>query len=356
MCFSAAKSTPEDKDAQKKSKEIDALLTQERKKINEEIKLLLLGPGESGKSTFFKQMKIIQKDGGYSKDEKEQYRFIIIGNCITQMKVLVNASMKFGYELLPESRGPAERITSLPTQTDAYRPRENLSDCELLWKDKAIKDAYTRRDVDFQLNDSVQYFFDRLHIFKEDAWIPDEQDILRARVRTTGIDEAFFNFDDMYFRMVDVGGQRTERRKWIHCFEGVTSVLFCSSLSEYDQKLREDPTQNRMHESILLFGEICNSNWFRNSSIMLFLNKIDLFKEKIEKKDLTCCFPDYQGGCNYSNATAFIQQRFNEKNLQPTRALYTHFTCAVDTSNILFVFKAVKETIIKSIVDNIGFF
>lgn len=46
--------------------------------------------------------------------------------------------------------------------------------------------------------------------------------------------------------MLDVGGQRSERRKWIHCFDGVTVVLFCASLSEYDQVLREDMTQVRM--------------------------------------------------------------------------------------------------------------
>ena len=39
--------------------------------------------------------------------------------------------------------------------------------------------------------------------------------------------------------MVDVGGQRSERRKWIHCFENVTSIMFLVALSEYDQFLVE---------------------------------------------------------------------------------------------------------------------
>lgn len=39
--------------------------------------------------------------------------------------------------------------------------------------------------------------------------------------------------------MVDVGGQRSERRKWIHCFESVTSIIFLVALSEYDQVLAE---------------------------------------------------------------------------------------------------------------------
>jgi len=193
-------------------------------------------------------------------------------------------------------------------------------------------------------------FFDRAPNFIDPNFLPDDQDVLRARVRTTGIDEAYFTFDDMYFRMVDVGGQRTERRKWIHCFEGVTSVLFCASLAEYDQRLREDGSQNRMIESLQLFGEICNSTWFRTSSLMLFLNKVDIFKEKIQVKDLSCLFPDYNGGKKYEPAAKFLHEKFNAENQMPGRTIYTHFTCAVDTNNILFVFRAVKGTIMNSIL------
>ena len=97
--------------------------------------------------------------------------------------------------------------------------------------------------------------------------------------------------------MLDVGGQRSERRKWIHCFDCVTAVLFCASLSEYDQTLREDDTQNRMKESLLLFDEICNSPWFRDTAFILFLNKTDLFRDKIQRVPLTVCFPQYNGFC-----------------------------------------------------------
>ena len=99
--------------------------------------------------------------------------------------------------------------------------------------------------------------------------------------------------------MVDVGGQRSERRKWIHCFESVTSIIFVTSLSEYDQVLLEeknqvrkwiqitisptDGSQNRMAESLVLFESVINSRWFLCTSIILFLNKIDIFKNKLPK-------------------------------------------------------------------------
>ena len=46
--------------------------------------------------------------------------------------------------------------------------------------------------------------------------------------------------------MFDVGGQRSERKKWIHCFENVTSIIFCVALSEYDQVLLEESSQVRL--------------------------------------------------------------------------------------------------------------
>jgi len=154
--------------------------------------------------------------------------------------------------------------------------------------------------------------------------------------------------------MVDVGGQRTERRKWIHCFDSVTSILFCSALSEYDQKLREDSTQNRMVESLLLFNEICNSTWFKNTAIILFLNKIDLFEEKIKVKDLKNYFPDYNGGLEKEPALKFIQDRFQQQNQNNSRKIYVHFTCAVDTQNIIFVFQAVRETLLTQVLGDLG--
>ena len=95
--------------------------------------------------------------------------------------------------------------------------------------------------------------------------------------------------------MFDVGGQRSERKKWIHCFEGVTSIIFCVALSGYDLVLAEDEEMNRMMESMKLFDSICNNKWFVETSIILFLNKKDLFEDKIRHSPLTICFPEYKG-------------------------------------------------------------
>lgn len=71
--------------------------------------------------------------------------------------------------------------------------------------------------------------------------------MLHSRLRTTGITETLFELGQLNFRMMDVGGQRSERKKWIHCFEGVQCLLFMVALSGYDQSLLEDQNAVSWH-------------------------------------------------------------------------------------------------------------
>jgi len=352
--------TADSKDKQKRSNEIDSILSKRQKQSAEEVKLLLLGPGESGKSTIFKQMKILQVGGGFTQEELQQYRYIVYGNCITQMRVLVTACDKLGLEYESDNKARSQRMLELQGGGDAWSAQV-AEDIRALWNDAAIQKTYEHRDRDFQLNDSASYFFNNIDRFMKPDFIPNEQDVLRARVRSTGIDEAEFDFEDLQFRMLDVGGQRSERRKWIHCFDCVTAVLFCASLSEYDQTLREDDSQNRMKESLLLFDEICNSPWFRDTTFILFLNKMDLFREKIQKIPLSTCFPEYKDpdasekleDC-VNKAGEYIKQKFLSQNNSPHR-IFTHMTCAISTENVQFVFKSVRQTLMDEVLGDLGF-
>jgi hypothetical protein len=102
-----------------------------------------------------------------------------------------------------------------------------------------------------------------------------------------------------------------------------------------------------MLESLKVFEYICRCPYFAHTDILLFLNKRDIFEREIVRTDLTCIFPDYEGGCNYDNALACIKDKFQQVfNAAPRppgghlASLYTHVTCATDTNQVKFVFAA----------------
>lgn len=201
--------------------------------------------------------------------------------------------------------------------------------------------------------DSTPYFFKEIDRLSQPDYLPTEDDVLRARTKTTGIYETRFIMGNLGIHMFDVGGQRSERKKWIHCFEAVTSIIFCVALSEYDQVLLEEAGQNRMTESLVLFDSVINSRWFARSSIILFLNKIDLFTEKLPRAPLEDWFPDYTGGADANKAAKYILYRFTQVNRAKLN-IYPHLTQATDTGNIRIVFAAVKETILQNALRDSG--
>jgi len=312
-------------------------------------KLLLLGAGESGKSTLFKQMITIYGKG-FPEAERKTYTNIIFNNMLTSIKTLAQQSANYG----PVSAS----VESSKRAVEECKGDEDIDKAlgahiKVLWKDAGIQATYQQRSL-YQLTDSAAYFFDKIDEVCSPGYIPTEQDILRCRVRTTGIVENDFVIDGNQFKMYDVGGQRNERKKWIHCFENVTAVLFVAAISEYDQVLYEDENTNRMVEALNLFEEICNSRWFRDTSMILFLNKRDLFAEKIKKVSLSVCFQDYSGPSTYEAGTVFIKDQFESKNRNPEKQVYSHITCATDTDNVAAVFNAVKDIIIRKSLNEAG--
>lgn len=79
---------------------------------------------------------------------------------------------------------------------------------------------------------------------------------------------------------------------------------------------------NRMQEAMTLFESVANSRWFIKTSIILFLNKIDLFRTKLPHSPLAATFPDYKGGNNYDAACAFLLEKFLGLNQSPSKSIY----------------------------------
>jgi len=328
---------------------IDAGIAKEKKDRRLRVKLLLLGAGESGKSTIAKQMKILHLNG-FTDEERRDFKPIIWSNTIGSIRVLVEAAQNMNISI--ENKETAQHVLEEDYFGGELSPNI-VNDVKILWRDKGIKQAFVRSN-EFQLNDSAEYYLNEIDRIGSENYIPTVQDVLRSRAKTTGIIETEFEVDDTRFNMVDVGGQRSERRKWMHCFENVTAVIFCAALSGYDLKLYEDENTNRMHEALKLFKDICNTKWFSDTAIILFLNKKDLFLKKITKIPLTVCFPDYTGSNTYEEASQFIEDQFLAQNENPNKLIYTHRTCATDTQNIEVVFRAVKDIILNGLLLRMG--
>ncbi|XP_020952754.1 guanine nucleotide-binding protein G(o) subunit alpha isoform X1 [Phacochoerus africanus] len=347
----------EERAALERSKAIEKNLKEDGISAAKDVKLLLLGAGESGKSTIVKQMKIIHEDG-FSGEDVKQYKPVVYSNTIQSLAAIVRAMDTLGIEYGDKERkADAKMVCDVVSRMEDTEPfsAELLSAMMRLWGDSGIQECFNR-SREYQLNDSAKYYLDSLDRIGAADYQPTEQDILRTRVKTTGIVETHFTFKNLHFRLFDVGGQRSERKKWIHCFEDVTAIIFCVALSGYDQVLHEDETTNRMHESLMLFDSICNNKFFIDTSIILFLNKKDLFGEKIKKSPLTICFPEYTGPNTYEDAAAYIQTQFESKNRSPNKEIYCHMTCATDTNNIQVVFDAVTDIIIANNLRGCGLY
>jgi len=208
----------------------------------------------------------------------------------------------------------------------------------------------------------ITYYVQNAKRFAKPDYLPTQDDVIRAKLRTTGITETQFNVGGTEFVMVDVGGQRSECRKWLHCFVDVSAVIFLVAINEYDMVLEEDSKTNRMEESLKLFQKLTGSQWFEETSFILFLNKSDLFKVKIQKRPLKDYFEDYETFVKdldnsdnlgeYEKSCEYIKHQYIEA-FNGTR-LYPFVTCAVDTENCEKVFLAVRDTVISTALSGAG--
>ncbi|KAL4239343.1 Guanine nucleotide-binding protein subunit alpha-12 [Mactra antiquata] len=338
----------QEKTARIRSKEIDDGIKKEKIQFRRTVKILLLGAGESGKSTFLKQMRIIHGDD-FSDQQYMEYRNIVYSNIIKGMRVLIDARDKLNIPWGDDTNiKHAQFVFAYDNSKVDDKVFQNYVDSlQHLWSDSGILTAFDRRR-EFQLGDSMRYFMSNIERIGDMGYIPVKLDILHARKATKGIIEHKFDIKGIPFLFVDVGGQRSQRQKWFQCFEGITSILFLASSSEFDQVLMEDRKTNRLTESCDIFETIINNKTFSKVSIILFLNKTDLLEEKVKVVSIKDSFSDFEGDPHcLEDVQNYILGLFDERRRERSKPLFHHFTTAIDTENIKFVFQAVKDIILQ---------
>jgi len=363
--------------------------------------MLLLGAGESGKSTILKQMRLLYGTE-LSDDDLRMYGVVVRSNIVVATRKLCGYLRNLGLE---EELDRESRINSAPvgenledgdhsvmTCRQAYdelmaylveftvppkemgasnvegggtdwvgqSPRAGMSanndakhflahheSIRILCQSKTMKQVWAKRAT-VNVVDSHKEFLNDIPRIASPDYKPTTQDVLIARVRTTQVVMERYRIDGIDFEMYDVGGQRSQRRKWIDCFDQVTAVIFVVALSEYDQTLAEDKRINRMVEALTLFRHVSNHRAFENSSIVLLMNKMDIFREKIMYSDIAAQreFSDYAGPAkDFNHGVAYFVQKFKNCLVDELDDSFIHVTCATDTNNMEVVLDSARAII-----------
>mmetsp|Transcript_25376 Transcript_25376/g.37370 ORF Transcript_25376/g.37370 Transcript_25376/m.37370 type:complete len:424 (+) Transcript_25376:154-1425(+) len=397
------------------SSKVDKHLLEAKQEEEGKVKLLLLGAGESGKSTIFKQMRILY--GAPRSDEDLRYYGVYVrSNIIVAIKKLCQLLQNLNLtSQLEEESGSAEGgmtareafdeimahivNSSAPPETAKMNggsqdpatdedgndgegaaivrdwvgqvqragvaPNEDSrlflrhkEAIQVLWQSNTMKEVWAKR-AQINVIDGHKEYFQNINRIGSPTFRPTTQDILLARVRTTTVTMERYRIDGIDFEMYDVGGQRSERRKWIDCFDGVDAVIFVAALSEYDQQLVEARRTNRMLEALELFRSVCNNRSFANTSIMLFLNKKDIFADKINYSDIVAQrpFSDYPGAPNdFDQGVLYFIQKFKDCLIDDEFSdNFIHVTCATDTNNMEFVLDSTRTIIMTDNLRRSGF-
>ena len=349
------------------------------------LRMLLLGAGESGKSTICRQMRILY---GTPMTEEELDMFVVVirSNVIVAMRKLcghiealgleaelcADTACKRAYEKVtkvlgditaqdaPQSMTNENQLlmwhynekAGIVSSYEAYMFLEIWKDMKILWNTKVMQEVWRQRNS-LNIIDGHRRFLEDLPRIAAERYRPTHEDVLLCRMRTYKIVREEYSIGGVEVELIDVGGQRSERKKWMHLLQGLDAVIFVAALSEYDQVLSEARRCNRMIEAIELFRSVYNNKAFAHTSIILFLNKKDLFIEKIKTSNIRDQqeFSDYSGlDNNFDDGVRYFIDKFKtcltRKEISDN---FIHVTNATDTANMEFVFDSTKSIVMSDV-------
>lgn len=309
------------------------------------IRVLVLGISNCGKSTFARQMKILHCNG-FNNDEVNNYREVLIQNLMLGFREII-ASMD---DNIPKNLKKAVKFFNEANAYGTPLSDDLISKAQKIWEDETVQEVLeSSRNLEYR--SSLKYMMDNIDRVHDDNWRPTNDDILHARQRTTGIIETKFTRDKYEWSLIDVGGQKVERKKWLHTQQNLNAVIYFAALDEYDVMSEEDSKITKLEESMLVWEETLKGEALKGVPVILFLNKVDIFKEKIKSVPLKKTYKKYKGGDDLDSATEFIKDLYGVKITSESvigpMDLFWHVICALDTEGIRLVFDAVKDFIFR---------
>ncbi|TFK56374.1 G-alpha-domain-containing protein [Heliocybe sulcata] len=226
-----------------------------------------------------------------------------------------------------------------------------------LWRDRVVRWVLEQKRI--RLEESSGFYLDEIERITAKKYIPTDEDVLKARLKTLGVIEHSFTLSSGFARGVewkiyDVGGARSQRQAWAPYFEDVNAIIFLAPISAFDQQLAEDPRVNRLEDSLLLWKMVVSNKLLANVNVVLFLNKCDLLRTKIESGvKLNRHLYSYGDRPNdYESVKKYFYNKFGVMHQQYTpnkdRELYIHFTSVTDTRRTHTIINNVRDIILKA--------
>lgn len=371
-CLSSKKQD-EDFDSPFKSRSIDSISSLSSKQDLNMVKLLLLGGGESGKSTVLKQFKLLY-GLEYTQTERLQFASYIKKNIMDNMLLLCLAlyGQDSGHALVSSEAfltvcpNASELLEAGGTPTCATAlTSSNYEHILTLWKHAAIQSMWSKRSELHVLDNTATFLSSRntLENIAHESYSPDNNAILNARIQTSGIRKETFCVDSHLINLVDLGGQRGERRKWVRTYEESHGVLFITALSEFDMLMWENKKDNRVQDSIDIFDSLMQEESLNNTQMILFFNKSDLLREKLNNgKDLrdVSLFSDYRGKkSDFDDTIAYFTKKFEEIYYKHRKRgkdyLIIHVTSAIDPVSMKRVLDNIAPKVVERQLSAMGF-
>lgn len=279
------------------------------------VKVLILGTSESGKSTLLKAIRF-HTAAGYNREEHILFAKKTRANIIRGMLIILEAMECLNIPLQHRGSDYFAQILRQAAQVNDEYPEEVAEAVTHLWADAGIQEAFRRR-CGYQLLENLPYFASRVQQVIEPGYNPSREDVLRLWTHTEGIWETTLDLDNAIVKVFDMGGNRSQRRKWIHTFKDVDSIVFTVDASAYCRRLFEDESMNRMQEQLRLWDSIANSRWFNKTNFILVFTKVDTLLETIELSPISEYFLEFEEPAESGDKAqvvdsylAFLKERF----------------------------------------------
>jgi len=333
FCLSKEPENPELRASFANSKRIDAELKRESKHKASEVTIISLGGKDSGKSSFIKFILTLSSLV-IPTDELPLYSDPI-KNCVLQLL----QSLIIETEAQITNSEFKKRISNI-LMLEEYQ----ISSINFLETDIALFQSLFKQSQKLQADPTAQYYMSKLAQVFNENYIPTEEDVRIFENLTLKVTNSIcFEYNNLIFRIYDID-QKGRAKKWTQHFEGVTAIVFCIQLDDYDkQVVNSDDNINVIQNSIEYFSELVSVSWIRDKPIFLIFNMTENFEEKIKTIDFKLHFPEYEGLVTIDGVFQYIKKKFVDEFKLDAKA--ERLVVLKNVNNSLIIEKVIFESI-----------